>query len=146
LQQFTAAEEKRFEEATKYESPETMKQIRASVYNVTEKYYGISKETMQRIYSGEQRVDSAAFVRSAAFGLMLKDAVAYRLSRQAITQARANPIPKVQRPGVTADGPRVHEGDLAAAASRFNLPGGNEGPQGLRNAAAWITAKRGARG
>jgi hypothetical protein len=145
LQQFTAAEEKRFEDATKYEPAEAMKRIRESVYDVTEKHYGINKQTMQRIYSGEQRVDSAAFVRSAAFQLMLKDAVSYRLSKQSITQARSNPIPKVQRPGVASDGPKVYDGDLSAAASRFNLPGGNEGTQGLKNAAAWITARRGGR-
>ena len=106
LQQFTAAEEKRFEDATKYEPAEAMKRIRESVYDVTEKHYGINKQTMQRIYSGEQRVDSAAFVRSAAFQLMLKDAVSYRLSKQSITQARSNPIPKVQRLGVASDGPK----------------------------------------
>jgi hypothetical protein len=105
LQQFTAAEEKRFEEATKYESPETMLKIRSQLYDVTEKHYGINKQTMQRIYSGEQRVDSAAFVRSSAFQLMLKDAVAYRLSKQGITQARANPVQKVMRPGVSESGP-----------------------------------------
>jgi hypothetical protein len=143
LEQFTAAEEKRFEEATKHESPETMKRVRSQVYDVTEKAYGINKQTLNALYSGQQRVDSAAFVRSAAFQLMLTDAVKYRLSRQGITQARSNPVQKVQRPGVAADGPRVHEGDLAAAASRFNLPGGNEGREGIKNAAAWLSAKRG---
>ena len=86
------------------------------------------------------------FVRSAAFQKMLHDSIKYNLATRGVTEARSNPIPRVQRPGVASDGPRVHDGDLAAAASRFNLPGGNEGTQGLRNAAAWITAQRGARG
>jgi hypothetical protein len=120
LQQFTAAEEKRYEQAVKYESPETMKAVRSQVYDVTEKAYGISKETMGRLYSGEQRVDSAAFVRSAAFQLMLTDAVKYRLAQRSITQSRAKPIPRVQRPGVAAGLPTA-DGDVSAAQAKFNL-------------------------
>jgi hypothetical protein len=145
LEKFSAAEEKRYVEAVKHESAETMRAVRENVYPTVEKAYGIPKETMQRLYSGEQRVDSAAFVRSAAFQLMLTDAVKYRLAQRGITQARTAVVPKVQRPGVAAEGPRVYDGDLSAAASRFNLPGGNEGTQGLKNAAAWITARRGGR-
>ena len=105
LEKFSAAEEKRYEEAVKHVSAETMRAVRKNVYPTVEKAYGIPKETMQRLYSGEQRVDSAVFVRSAAFQLMLTDAVKYRLSKQGITQARANSVQKVMRPGVSESGP-----------------------------------------
>ena len=36
---------------------------------------------------------------------MLTDAVKYRLSKQGITPARANPVQKVMRPGVSESGP-----------------------------------------
>jgi hypothetical protein len=117
LEKFTAAEEKRFEEATKYESPETMKAIRSQLYDVTEKAYGINKQTMQALYSGQQRVDSAAFVRSSAFQLMLKDAVSYRLAQRAVTEARHAAVPNVQRPGVSA--PRSDNSEYASLERQF---------------------------
>jgi hypothetical protein len=120
-----------------------MKSIRENLKPIVEKQYGVPMQTLQAIHDGRVQMGATEFVRSAAFQKMLHDSIKYNLATRGVTEARSNSIPKVQRPGVAAEGPRVHDGDLAAASARFNLPGGNEGTQGLKNAAAWLTARRG---
>jgi hypothetical protein len=149
-QQFAAYQEQAAENFKRYaeaedakalagETPGSMAQIRKTIL-ADAKAAGVSEKELYEAYN-----TVPALRHSFVQGLMA-DGAKWRASQRSLASHRANPVPKVQRPGVASDGPRVHEGDLAAAASRFNLPGGNEGPQGLRNAAAWITAKRGARG
>ena len=120
------------------ETPESMAQIRKTIL-ADAKAAGVSEKELYEAYN-----TVPALRHSFVQGLMA-DGAKCRAAQRSITQSKANPVPRVQRPGVAADSPRVHEGDLAAAASRFNLPGGNVGTQGLRNAAAWVTAKRGGR-
>jgi hypothetical protein len=145
LEQYTSANVKEYENWTARENPETLKSIRENLKPTVEKY-GVPFETLMAIHTGKMQMGATEFVRSAAFQKMLHDSIKWNLAQRGITNARSNAVAKVIRPGVSESGPRVHEGDLSAAASRFNLPGGNEGTQGLKNAAAWITAKRGARG
>ena len=118
LEKFTEAADRAFEEATKNEPPELMKQVRSRVYDVAEKAYGLDKALLTALYSGQRRMDSAALVRSTPFQLILKDAVAYRLSKEGIAQARHNPVQKVQRPGVASDGPTT-ESEYASLEREF---------------------------
>jgi hypothetical protein len=142
LEQYTSANVQEYEKWSAKENPGTMKAVRENLKPTVEKY-GVPFETLMAIHTGKMQMDATTFVRSAAFQKMLHDSIKYNLATRGVTEARSNPIPRVQRPGVASDGPRVHDGDLAAASARFNLPGGNEGTQGLKNAAAWITARRG---
>jgi hypothetical protein len=146
-QQFAAYQEQAAENFKQYaeaedakalagETPESMAQIRKTILTDA-KAAGVSEKELYEAYN-----TVPALRHSFVQGLMA-DGAKWRASQRSLASHRANPVPKVQRPGVTSDGPRVHEGDLAAAASRFNLPGGNEGTQGLKNAAAWLTARRG---
>ena len=116
-------------------SPEELKQIRTYLYEEGQRA-GFSREQINQHWGNN------VALRNAAVSELLADGVRYRMAKQGIAAHRNNPIAKVQRPGVASDGPRVHEGDLAAASARFNLPGGAEGQQGIRNAAAWLTARR----
>jgi hypothetical protein len=148
-QQFAAYQEqaaqnfKQFAEAQDakvflHDTPESVAAIRKTIL-ADAKAAGVSEKELYEAYNTVPALRHS-FVQS-----LIADGARWRAAQRSITQSRANPVPRVQRPGVSVDGPRVHEGDLAAAASRFNLPGGNVGTQGLRNAAAWVTAKRGGR-
>jgi hypothetical protein len=120
------------------ETPESLAKIRNFLYADAEKA-GISRAQL------EQTWNSTPALRNAFTSELVADGVRWRMAQRGLAQHRANPVPQVQRPGVSSDGPRVHEGDLAAASMAFNRVGGNLGRDGLRNAAAFIAAKRGTR-
>ena len=144
LEQYRLAEVKRYEEATAHENPETMRTLRENAFPMIEKHYGVPETTMRALASGQQRVDSAALLHSSAFQLMITDALKYRMAQQSVGKAVTRPVPQVQRPGIS-EPVRVDDGAVASALARLNQPGGNEGRQGLKNAAALVAARRGNR-
>ena len=121
-----------------------MKAIRSGAFEMFEKHYGIPQARMRALASGQERIDSQALLHSAEFQLMAVDAFKYRMSQAAIAKAATRPVPSVQRPGVAAER-EPDAGEISAAMARLNRPGGNVGRDGLRNAAAVITATRRAR-
>jgi hypothetical protein len=142
LDRYTSDNVQEYEKWAAKENPASMKAVRDNLTSTVEKY-GVPFQTLKAIHDGKVQMDATTFVRSAAFQKMLHDSIKYNLATRAVTEARHAAVPNVQRPGVASSGPKVHDGDLAAAASRFNLPGGNEGREGIKNAAAWLTARRG---
>jgi hypothetical protein len=144
LEQYRLAEVKRYEEATAHENPETMRTLRENAFPMIEKHYGVPETTMRALASGQQRVDSAALLHSSAFQLMITDALKYRMAQQSVGKAVTRPVPQVQRPGIS-EPVRIDDGAVASALARLNQPGGNEGRQGLKNAAALVAARRGNR-
>jgi hypothetical protein len=144
LEQYRLAEVSRFEERTANENPETMKAIREGALEMLETHYGIPQERMRALASGEQKIDSTALVHSAEFQLLALDALKYRMAQQGVAKAVTRPVPQVQRPGIS-ESVRIDDGAVASALARLNQPGGNEGRQGLKNAAALVAARRGNR-
>jgi hypothetical protein len=146
LAAYAAQEVKRYETLiAKDRSPEQIKALRENVFPMVERHYGIPRASLQDLYSGAAPVSGAEFMRSSAFQLMLSDAISYRQSREAVAKAVNRPVPNVQRPGIS-EPVRIDDGAVSAALARLNSPGGAEGRQGLRNAAALVAARRGGRG
>ena len=75
---------------------------------------------------------------------LMADGVKFRISQRALSQRRANPVPHLQRPGISEPA-RIDDGAVSAALARLNAPGGSEGRIGLKNAAALVAARRGNR-
>jgi hypothetical protein len=118
------------------ETPESLAQIRNVIYADAEKA-GIPRAQL------EQAWNSNPTLRHAFVSELVADGAKWRMSQRALATHRVNPVvPSVQRPGVASPGPTADPGEIAAASARFNLPGGNLGRDGLRNAAALITARR----
>ena len=141
MKQFAEAETRKFEAAVANELPETVRAVRDNVFDVAERHYGVPKETLQAIYSGEQQVSSAALMRSSAFQQMVFDAVKFRLWQQSLRDHAVRPVQNVQRPGVADERPKVYARSLGTA-SDLSLPGGSERQQGISNAAIYLTAHR----
>jgi hypothetical protein len=141
LEQFKAAEDKKFDAATANENPETMKHIRENSFAMLETHYGIPQARMRALASGRERMDSAALIQSSEFQRVLVDAFKFRMSQAAIKNAVARPVPQVQRPGVS-EPVQADPAEISAALARFSREGGNVGRDGLRNAAAVIAARR----
>ena len=144
LEAYRLAEVKRYEAATAHENPETMRTLRESAFPLIERHYGVPEATMRALASGQQRVDGMRLLHSSAFQLMITDALKYRMAQQSVGKAVTRPVPQVQRPGIS-EPVRIDDGAVASALARLNQPGGNEGRQGLKNAAALVAARRGNR-
>ena len=105
LSEYTNREIAEYEKWTSAESPEAMRAVRDNLTPIVEKTYGVPMQTLKAIHDGKLQMDATTFVRSAAFQKMLHQAVQYNLAKQGVTQARSNPVAKVQRPGVASEGP-----------------------------------------
>jgi hypothetical protein len=118
MDNYTKAEVKRYEQMTANESPETVRAIKENLGPIVEKHYGVPMETLMAIHNGKRFVDGTTFVRSAGFQAMLHDAIKFRLAQDGVRQARSNPIPRVQRPGVASEGPTT-ESEYASLEREF---------------------------
>ena len=143
LEQFKAAEDKKFDAATANENPETMKHIRENSFAMLETHYGIPQARMRALASGKERMDSTALIQSSEFQRILVDAFKFRMSQAAIAKAATRPVPQVQRPGISEPS-RGDDHEVAALWSKLNS--NNKGLPGIRAAAELVAARRRARG
>jgi hypothetical protein len=140
LQQYKIAEDLKWEEAVARDrSPEQIKALRENAVPLVERHYGIRPEQLHAIYSGEERVDGATFMRSAPFQMMLSDALSYRMSKEAVGRAVSRQIPNVQRPGSSGEAQTRTQAALAEAQAKLK-PSMNP-----REAANYLIARRAAR-
>jgi hypothetical protein len=108
-----------------------MRKLAATVVEAAEEY-GISKQELSALWQ------SQPLMRSSAMQLMMVDAARYRLAQKDIANARHNPLPPVQRPGVSQPINRGAEA-VSAALKTFNA---SPTPQ---SAAALLQARRNSR-
>ena len=80
------------------ETPESLAQIRNVLYEDGKKE-GYSKADI------DQAWNTIPALRNAYVSELIADGAKWRMSQRALATHRANPIPKVQRPGVASDGP-----------------------------------------
>ena len=80
------------------ETPESLAQIRNVLYEDGKKA-GYSKADI------DQAWNTIPALRNAYVSELIADGAKWRMSQRALATHRANPIPKVQRPGVASDGP-----------------------------------------
>jgi hypothetical protein len=140
LQQYKIAEDLKWEESVARDrSPEQIKALRENALPLVERHYGIRPEQFRAIYSGEERVDGATFMRSAPFQLMLSDALSYRMSKEAVGRAVSRNIPNVQRPGSSGEAVTRTQAALAEAQSKLKPA------MSAKEAAAYLIARRAAR-
>jgi hypothetical protein len=133
LQQYKDAEDKKIDAIIPLDDP-----IRKDVFGLTERHYGISRADWQELANNPH---TARIVYSAKFQKILYDGLKAQEAKQSLAAHRNNPVPQVARPGVAAER-EPDAGEISAAMARFNRPGGNVGRDGLRNAAAVVTARR----
>jgi aspartate/tyrosine/aromatic aminotransferase len=95
FQKFAEAEDAK---ALVNETPESVVQIRKTIL-ADAKAAGISEKELYQAYN------SIPAMRHSFVQGLLADGAKYRLAQRNITQAKSNPIPRVQRPGVASDGP-----------------------------------------
>ena len=112
LEQYTSANLKEYENWSARENSETMKSIRENLKPIVEKQYGVPFQTLMDIHTGKIQMGATEFVRSAAFQKMLHQSIKYELASRAVTEAKSNPIPKVQRPGANVE-PRGDDSSYA---------------------------------
>jgi hypothetical protein len=142
LDQFKAAEDRKFDAATAHENPETLKTFRSNVFPMLETHYGIPQARMRALASGQQAMNSVELLHSSEFQRILLDALKWQSAQTAVRNAAVRPVPQVQRPGVSTDPSNIDDGEVSAARARFTREGGNVGRDGLRNAAALVAARR----
>jgi hypothetical protein len=139
LEWFKVAEDEKWEAAiARDRSPDQIKALRENAMPLIERHYGISPRELGAIYSGQQRVDAATFMRSANFQLMLSDALSYRMSREAVGRAVNRPVPQVIRPGSPAEFQTRTEAALAEAQAKLKPS------MSAKEAAAYVIARRAA--
>jgi hypothetical protein len=114
------------------ETPESVSAIRSTIFADAEAA-GISKEQLYQAYN------TIPAMRHSFVQGLLADGAKYRLAQRGITQARSNPVQKVQRPGVTSSEPRD---DGSYAVLERQLRGKDLNP---RQAAELLIAHRGRR-
>ena len=117
LEQYTSANVKEYENWSARENPETMKSIRENLKPIVEKQYGVPFQTLMAIHTGKVQMGATEFVRSAAFQKMLHDSIKYNLAARGVTEARSNPVARVQRPS-TAE-PRSDNTEYASLERQF---------------------------
>jgi hypothetical protein len=131
FQKYAAAEDAK---ALAKETPESLTKIRNLLYEDGKKA-GYSKADIDQAWG------SVPALRNAFVSELIADGAKWRMAQRSLRDNAVRKVPTVQRPGASTDARQDH-GDVAVASSRFNLPGGNVGTQGLRNAAALVMARR----
>ena len=95
------------------ETPESLSQIRNLLYEDGKKA-GYSKADI------DQAWNTVPALRNAFVSELIADGAKWRMSQRALALHRANPVPRVQRPGAATDGPRDNS-DVSHLQSKFNL-------------------------
>src|SRR5262249_49282561 len=135
LQQWVQQQDRIFEQSVKNESPETRKAVESNVLKIASEVYGVSGEELVHAWRTQP------LMRSAAFQRMIYDAVKYNVAQQSASEKLHTPVPPVQRPGVSQ--PRMSSNDAGVEVARQKfLKDTND----VKAAAAYLTAKRNARG
>jgi hypothetical protein len=132
LKAWADAQDRAFEKTSwANESPQSRDAITREIVDAY-KQYGISEQELAHHYQNNPAM------RHAATQALLLDGIRYRQAQRSIPRAVARPVPSVQRPGVSSPEARDHS-ELASFQKSFNL-----NPT-AKNAAALLTARRGAR-
>jgi hypothetical protein len=119
------------------ETPESIKQIQTTAIEEARRA-GITERELVEAWN------TTPALRHSFVQNLMADGVKFRISQRALSQRRANPVPHLQRPGISEPA-RIDDGAVSAALARLNAPGGSEGRIGLKNAAALVAARRGNR-
>jgi hypothetical protein len=111
LQAWVAQEDQKFSQATKHESPETMRKLSEAAVELAEEY-GVSKAELLQLWN------SQPLLRSSAMQRIFADAARFRIAQKGIAEKAHVPVPPVQRPGVSQ--PRGDYAGVQAALKSFN--------------------------
>jgi hypothetical protein len=130
FEQFSQAEDQKFEAAIANENPETVRAVKQNVRDVLEKDYGIDKNSLKQLW------ETQPLMRTAEVQRMLYDITRMKLAERSVQSKIHRDVPPVQRPGVGGQY-RADDG-VDAALKAFN-----KSPD-PKTAAALLTARRNA--